>query len=228
MNPKQYEELCRFFLAQQLGISVETISSISIPNPSRPDLPSYKHQIDLYWETEDAISLHLHIANAKWRRSDKVDQPDVLLLQQVKQKVAAHRAVMLTNSEFTKGAVAAAMDDGIALHIVRPEFNFGDLHANDATTIQAQILQISASRPQPIYSNEVVHRAFDLARVETATMQQHPYASTGGRPGLPHSSPMVTGFQNRSLSHGGGQGLNRGGNIGGSTRQGGGPGFQTR
>ena len=70
-----------------------------------------KHQIDLYWETEDAISLHLHIANAKWRGSDKVDQPDVLLLQKVKEKVAAHKAVMITNSEYTKGAIAAAMDD---------------------------------------------------------------------------------------------------------------------
>ena len=88
MNSKQYEELCRFFLAQQLGIGVEKVISVSIPNPTRPDLPAYKHQSDLYWETEDAISLHLHIANAKWRGSDKVDQPDVLLLQKVKEKVA--------------------------------------------------------------------------------------------------------------------------------------------
>ena len=123
MTSKQYEELCRYFLASQLGIGIDKVVSVEIPNPQRPDLPGYKHQIDLFWETGDSVALYLNIANAKWRGSSKVDQPEVLLLQQVKQKVAAHKAVMLTNSEFTAGAVAAAQDDGIALHIVRPEFD---------------------------------------------------------------------------------------------------------
>jgi hypothetical protein len=102
MNSKQYEELCRYFLADKLGVDVNTIQSVEIENPRRPGLPKYKHQIDLYWETGDEVSLYLNITNAKWRGSDKVDQPEVMLLQQVKQSVGAHKAVMIANSGFTK------------------------------------------------------------------------------------------------------------------------------
>ena len=45
---------------------------------------------------------------------------ELRLLQQVRQKVAAHKAVMITNTGFTAGAIAAAKDGGIALHGVRP------------------------------------------------------------------------------------------------------------
>ena len=115
MNSQQYEELCRYFLAKKLGMNVEQVQSIQIPNPTRPELPVYKHQIDLYWETESELGKYLHIANAKWRGNDKVDQPEVLLLQQVKQKVAAHKALILTTQGYTAGAVAAAKDEGITV-----------------------------------------------------------------------------------------------------------------
>lgn len=80
-----------------------SIRSVKSPNPKRSGLPAYKHQIDFYWDTEDAVSRYLNIANPKWRDGSKVDQPDVLLLQQVRQKVAAHKAIMITNSYFTSG-----------------------------------------------------------------------------------------------------------------------------
>ncbi len=86
MNSQQYEELCRYFLADKIGINIDQIKSVHIPNPKRSDLPEYKHQIDLYWEIETELSAYLHIANAKWRSSAKVDQPDVLLLQKVKER----------------------------------------------------------------------------------------------------------------------------------------------
>jgi hypothetical protein len=94
MKSQQYEELCRHFLAEKLGVSVDHINSVRIPNPARPGLPAYQHQIDLYWETESDLVKYLHIANAKWRGNAKVDQPEILLLQQVKQDVAAHKALM--------------------------------------------------------------------------------------------------------------------------------------
>ncbi len=113
MNSIQYEELCRFYIAKKLQITVDMVKSIHVPNPIRPGLPQYKHQIDLFWETEDEISRYLNIANAKWRIHAKVDQPEVLLLQQVKQKTGAHKALMITNTGFTSGADAAARDDRI-------------------------------------------------------------------------------------------------------------------
>jgi Restriction endonuclease len=232
MNSKQYEELCRFFLADQLGISVEEVSSVLIPNPTRPNLPAYKHQIDLYWETGDPICRYLHIANAKWRGSDKVDQQDVLLLEQVKNDVNAHKAVMITSSEFTSGAEAVAQHKGIALHIVRPDFDYSSLPSKDTTAIQHQIQAIAASRPQRIYSNEIVYRAFDLSKLEFAVIRPIPPA--------PFYSPSpVHGYENRAITGapnkmigGGGQGgvpgVNRCGIPGGFPNRQGGPGFRTK
>lgn len=70
-----------------MGLPADKIVSERIANPTRGDLPQYEHQIDLRWETGDGVCLYLNIANAKWRSSAKVDQGEVLLLQQVRQKV---------------------------------------------------------------------------------------------------------------------------------------------
>src|SRR2546430_11448565 len=100
MDSDQYEELCRHFIAEKAGLRAEDVKSVSILNAKRPGLPEYKHQIDLYWEIGDAIAAYLNIANAKWRGTARVEQGEVLLLQQVRQKVAAHKAFMITNVGF--------------------------------------------------------------------------------------------------------------------------------
>jgi hypothetical protein len=240
MNSKQYEELCRFFLADQLGISVEEVSSVFIPNPTRPNVPAYKHQIDLYWETGDPICRYLHIANAKWRGSDKVDQQDVLLLEQVKNEVNAHKAVMIASSGFTSGAEAVAQHKGIALHIVRPDFDYTSLPLKDTTAIQHQIQAIAANRPQRIYSNKIVYRAFDLSKLEFAVIRPSPPAPTGGRTAPFYSPSPIHGYENRAITGApnkmiGGEGpggvprVNRGGIPGGfPNRRGGGSGFETK
>jgi restriction endonuclease len=161
MNSIQYEELCRFFIAKKLSISIDLVKSIHIPNPVRLGLPEYKHQIDLYWETEDEIAKYLNIANAKWRRQEKVDQPDVLLLQQVKQKVGAHKAIMITNVGFTSGAEAAAQDDGIGLHIVVPAFDYSRLPKEDRKEIQQRLNQMPSQLASVIYSH-TAHKAIEI------------------------------------------------------------------
>ena len=120
MTGTQYEELCRLFLADKLGIPIKEVQSVKIPNPKRLDLPEYNHQIDLYWEDGNQLAQYLNIANAKWRSSCKVEQGEVLLLQKVKEKVFANKSMMITNTGFTKGAKAVAQDEGVALHIVCP------------------------------------------------------------------------------------------------------------
>jgi hypothetical protein len=57
------------------------------------------------------------------------------------------------------------------LHIVRPEFNVGVLHPKEPATIQAQFLRISENVSRPIYANEVVHKSFDLAKIEFAVIR---------------------------------------------------------
>ena len=163
MNSIQYEELCRLFIADKFKLSIEEVQSVRIPNPRRPDLPKYRHQIDLYWEDGNELTENKYVANAKWRSSAKIDQPDILLLQKVKEKVAANKAVMITNIGFTEGAEAVAKDEGIALHIVRPNFDHAilDLGLKDRKAIQTQF-QKPLTGDKPPYTYEIVHRAFDL------------------------------------------------------------------
>ena len=170
MNSIQYEELCRFFLSDKLGIPIKDVQSVRIPNPKRLDLPEYKHQIDLYWEDGNELTQYLNIANAKWRSSDKVDQGEVLLLQQVKEDLDAHKAVMITNIGFTEGAKAVAKNKGIALHIVSPSFDHTilSLSPKNRATIQTQLQEFSASS-KLAYAHKMVHRAFELG---TSTVAQ--------------------------------------------------------
>ena len=162
MNSKQYEEFCRFFLADKLGLGIERITSVLIPNPKRANLPEYRHQIDLYWETGNDVTTYLNIANVKWRSSAKVDQPDILLLNQVKQKVAAHKAVMITNSGFTSGARAVAQDEGIALHIVKPNFDYSSLPKQDREAIQDAIQEMANRSDNLIYVHETYFKAIEV------------------------------------------------------------------
>lgn len=162
MNSVQYEELCRFYIAKKLRISVDLVKSVHVPNPIRPGLPQYKHQIDLYWETEDEISKYLNIANAKWRGPSKVDQPDVLLLQQVKQKVGAHKALMITNTGFTSGAEAAARDDGIGMHVVVPAFDYSRLPKRNREEIQKTLTEAQSQAVEIIYHSNTAYKAVDV------------------------------------------------------------------
>lgn len=201
MNSKQYEELCRFFLAEKLGINIEKILSVDLPNPKRPGLPEYKHQIDLYWEVSDDLALYLNIANAKWRGTEKVDQPNVLLLQKVKEKVGAHKCVMITNSEFTAGARAAAQDDGVALHIVRPAFDYSALEKRDPVIIRERIQQLSTITTSPLYSHEVVFKAFDfmaIRELQAAKPNESVIYTPPAIGGSPHK--IVEGFTSKAIA----------------------------
>ena len=225
MNSKQYEELCRYFLADKLGISVEEIQSVKIQNPKWPGLPEYKHQIDLYWETCDKLTLYLNIANAKWRTSDKVDQPEIMLLQQVKQEVGAHKAMMLTNIEFTAGAKAAAQNKRIALHIVRPnpKLDYSFLPQQKASSIQAKLQEMATEAAKPIYLHQEVYKAFDLAN-----MQPKPLAPLLKRPiqatGTGYSTKIVGGHPTKIIRDTSNRGdVSKGG---GRTTKSGGSGFR--
>ncbi|PKN93113.1 MAG: hypothetical protein CVU44_11845 [Chloroflexi bacterium HGW-Chloroflexi-6] len=167
MNSIQYEELCRYFLAIKLNLDVSHIQSINIPNPKRLDLPQYNHQIDLYWKDGNDITSYVNIVNAKWRTNSKVDQPDILLLQQVKMKVAAHKAVMLTNTGFTEGAKAVAQDEGIALHIVKPTFDYSVLPTKDRIAIQEGIQRLNSQ--QRIWDHQPFLKSLDFSNSENPT-----------------------------------------------------------
>ncbi|TMQ34590.1 MAG: restriction endonuclease [Planctomycetota bacterium] len=164
MTSKQYEELCRFFVAEQLKLPLSCVRSLHVANPERPpelwhtNLGPYRHQIDLYWETPGQTTSYLNIANAKWHQEgDKVGLKDVLLLQQVRSKIAAHKALLITNTDYGRGARRAAADEGLALLIVRPEFAAAVLTAVPEVPTQERFQQLAVGR-SPIYSWQVVQK----------------------------------------------------------------------
>jgi len=161
MRSEQYEELCRLFIAEQAGIDVAEVKSGRLPNPQRPDLPAYRHQVDLYWEMGDAIGNYFNIANAKWRASAKVDQPEVMLLAKVREKLAAQKAFMITSTGFTSGAIAAARDEGIALHIVASELETSSLPLRSRPAIHEALQEIQASG-RVLYTHNVECRGLDF------------------------------------------------------------------
>jgi hypothetical protein len=162
VDSDQYEELCRQFVAAQEGIDPREVLSLHIPNPSRPDLTPYSHQIDLYWETNTDLAVYVNIANAKWRSTAKIKQGEMLQLQKVREAVSAHKAFMITNVGFTRGARSVAEDYGIGLHVVNPAFDVADLPRGDRAAIGAAISTRVVADPSSAYSHTVEHRGLDF------------------------------------------------------------------
>ena len=211
MTSIQYEEFCRFFLAEKLSIPTEEVKSSRIPSPTSPGLPQYSHQIDLYWEDGNELTKYINIANAKWRLSDKVDQGDVLLLQQVKEELDAHKAMMITNTGFTRGAENVAANKNVALHIVRPTFDYTRLHPKDREIIKTQFQGLFANS-KPVYSHKVVHRAFE-SETSTKVKSSRPVKGVASsnqmnRMSQPNST-RITSPNTKTTS--GGQGRSHGG-----------------
>lgn len=218
MNSKLYEELCRIYLADQFGVPVESITSREIENPQRPGDPEFTHQIDQYWETGPAAALYVNIANAKWRTTDKADQPEVLAVHAVKEMIRAHKALLLTSTDFTAGARGLAAQHGIGLHIVRATFDHARIPLGDRAAMRAAIMSLAA-KP---YTFEVVHRGLEL-------MERPAPIAPASRPAPAYTTREVTSFTTRggpgpgatNRSLGGGGYITRDGG-GGFTRGGGG------
>lgn len=157
MDSRLYEELCRFYLADQIGVPVEDIASRVIENPQRPGDPELSHQIDHYWETGSDAVLYVNIANAKWRTTDKADQGEILAVHAVKELIRAHKALLITSTEFTKGARGLAAQHGIGLHVVRPKFEYDAIPLGDRETMRTALSEIGGE----LYTHEVVHRGLD-------------------------------------------------------------------
>jgi len=210
MNSVQYEELCRLFVAQELGLRVDQVRSIREPNPVRPGLKQFEHQIDLYWETEDNLCLYVNIADAKWRGSAPVDQEEVAKVDWVRTQIEAQKALLITNTSFTEGAYNLAVQKRIALHILRPTFDTATLPQVDRPAIQTALIQFTAQGAQPLWTHQMACKANDLDNVHTAT------------PAAPHTRTpqyaikIVQGSPNKAI---GGPGSGSP-----STRSGGGPG----
>ena len=153
-----------------------------------------------------------------------MEQGEVMLLQQVRQKVSAHKAFMITNVGFTAGAAAAAKDEGIALHIVTPEFETSVLPRGDRVSTLKEIQRIGATSSGQVFSHRVEHRGLGFTGRQSA----------GQPPRGPGGAPRHVGYETRvqqgPAPRGGtgppsnramGAGESRGGRSPGSDRSGG-------
>lgn len=224
MDSRLYEELCRIYLAEQFGVSVEAITSRLIESPQRAGEPKVTHQIDHYWETGSDAVLYVNIANAKWRTSEKADQGEVVQVHAVKEMVRAHKALLITSTEFTSGARGVAAQYGIGLHIVRPSFEHASVPLGDRASMRAAIARL-ADRP---YSFDVIHRGLEIAErpapIDPVSRPTPAYTSEHT-----HRAGPGPGSTDRSLGGVGGPGC--GGLItrdGGGFSRGGGGGFTRR
>jgi hypothetical protein len=175
MTSKQYEELCRYFVAWLFQIPIDQVHSLDEPNPLRPELSTFAHQIDLFWDIETPAARYLHIANAKWRTPPQpVEQNDVLLLQHVKSQVDAHKAVLMTNFGYTDGAMLAAQDAGLALHLVKPGFDYRRLHTSDPAIIQSQLQSLARMAGRPLCVQELLLKGGQAAAQQASAAEQSP------------------------------------------------------
>ena len=232
MTGTQYEELCRRYIAEMFGIPLERVLSKNIPGAVRPGDTKFEHQIDLWWELGDERIRVLYIADAKWRSGSKVDQPDAVLLEYARDGVGAQKAMMLTNSDFTEGAHGIADRYGIALHVVRPEFDTSTLPTGSSEAVRQQVAAAlkataAAAGGRPLYSFTIVHPAFEP---DAGAPPAAPSASPGyAAPSVQPSNRMMGGYANRGIGGGGGSGggggggaVGGGGGTGGAPRGGGG------
>jgi hypothetical protein len=200
---------------------IENVLSREIWNPWRLETSgfavadTYVHQIDLYWETDDGLARYVNIANAKWRTSSKVQQADVLLLQQVRVKVGAHKAMMITNTDFTDIAVRVAKDEGIGLYIVKPEFDTAKMPESRNLAL-AHIRALSG----PAYKESAVWKGADESAAQALGAAGGRGAVGDSRPGGPMIAPAIR--EGAPVAPGGGSGMSY------RTGQGPGPGFMKK
>ena len=170
MHYIQYEELCRFFLAHELQISIKDIISTKIPSETPPGLVKYKNQIDLYWKNEDKLAQYVNIADAKWRNgSDPIPIGRARELQFVRDDIKVHKAMLITNTGFDEGVRGVAEKYGIALHIVSPDFSHVilDPDLKDRKVIQTQLQELGTNGKE-VYTHKIIHKAFDFGTDGTA------------------------------------------------------------
>jgi hypothetical protein len=196
MTSKQYEELCRLYLATQLKIAVDEIHSLNLVNPSVESLTEFAHQIDLYWETENEVAKYVNIANAKWRRPQAlIVQHEVLLLAKVRDNVRAHKALMITSVGYTSGAQAVAEHEGVGLHVVSPAFNPRRLERNDPGRIRRQLQELArTSGPVPMYVHRLVHKSFGQVASQEACSCPTEQEPGSGETGVPQEALLYKSF----------------------------------
>jgi hypothetical protein len=123
MTGSQYEQFVRAVLAKKLAVSPDDLRSGRIPGTTLPSGTPVQHQVDLLLTERGPIADYVTVIECKYRSSAPVDQEEVAKLAYVKGSMKASKAILVTNTEFTRGAVAVADAEKIALLVIRPNID---------------------------------------------------------------------------------------------------------
>lgn len=129
MKGLQYEQFVRAVLARKLAISPRDLRSTRESGAALPGGASVQHQIDLIYTESGPVADYITIIECKYRSSAPVDQEEVAKLAFVKSSMKASKAILVTNTEFTRGAQSIAEAEKIALLVVRPRLDEAELSA---------------------------------------------------------------------------------------------------
>jgi hypothetical protein len=154
----QYEALCRHVISRLYFLPIEKVHSGRVDALANRG-QNLKHQIDLYWDVFDGVCEYRVFANAKWRKHS-VQVGDLMEVIGVWRDIGAHKAMIITNSGFDTGVIKQAEEKGIALLVVQPTLEFEGLSTSGPALVQ-EVEQIAAARNEPVYSVEVVHKAWN-------------------------------------------------------------------
>lgn len=121
MTGQEYENFVKAVLVKRFGIPLNELRSVHEPGATLPGGPALIHQIDLYHVAHTPIADYITIIECKHRSTAKVDQEEVLKVARVKSSIRASKAIMVSNRPFTKGALAAATSERIALLVLSPD-----------------------------------------------------------------------------------------------------------
>src|SRR5262249_18785324 len=142
----QYRELCRLGVAEHFGIPLDAVQTRRIPAPVRRGQERYDLAIDLVWVTETPLARYIHIGGTFFRRNGSpVELANVLLLQQCKDRIGAHKVVLFTDAGFSAKARAAAQGEGVSLFIVRPLFDPAIVRSWRASLFQQKLQELAAT-----------------------------------------------------------------------------------
>ena len=156
MTQWQYRELCRLGVAEHFGLKLQDVQTRRIPSPTRRGRVPYALSIDLVWVTENPIARYLHIAATFYHKEKMVvEMPNVLLLQQCKEQIGAHKVLLISNRPFTAAALAAAEAEGINLFVLRALFDPEIVGAWPPESFHERLQELS-KRIRPVYWMDTV------------------------------------------------------------------------
>jgi Restriction endonuclease len=162
MTGTEYEQFVRAVLCRTLKLEPDKLQSTHSAGVTLPGAGNLEHQIDLFYVDETEVAEYVTIIECKYRESRPVDQALLQNLAFVRDSMRAHKAIMVSNQGFTKGARAVAESQRIALLTVEPKGEYEPTPSHSDADALFAVIQSELDRaPRNNYEVVVVCKLHD-------------------------------------------------------------------